>query len=909
MLDIQTVHGISEKVEACEQLHRGQDTWVVSDLKSKFEIQKKLLMKDPLLEEMTVLRASELWQKWYQQHRPDVRWVTRDFLVTYMQEYLLGYQQAWARAPGAARSLVEYLNYLLPIINSSNGSELMSEWFKSHSKSYVRWGHWYEMCREVWGKLNGKNWALVEWAPLLLLNDLDNVPVWNRNLTFDLGPQLTPVEAELIQQIAQVQNINVTVFEPYPDWARNHSLTLWPYRLIKQRGFTLDELSATMDFDHLKILKSSLQLRKFSTQLSEVKDAIAQTRIWLESGVDPENISILAPNIEDYWPSLQVHGRAENIPLNKSVVARSHSFVGVSKWLSEIRLRTARINGGSLNSSDLEYHWFSDLSSNGWKYDKFKKLFANILDSSDLQRAEKVFEDFKAGRIQTRVFTRDQFIGAVISFYPGEHDVLPLEAVLQKFFTDVPVTTKMDVGQWLHFLEKLCAKVEIKVKKSTGAGVHCENLTSAEYLSSDYVYIMGAIESNLTGSSGSKLMPNEVMSLSQELGFNLQLPESSASEYDLEWILHHPSKTKILSTAVTRFDGTVEAPSKLWIMLALFSGKEEGEFDVPGETFLDHLQSDFDVSKSDVAYDQGIKPRTHLNVKPEQVRLSVSQLEGYLKCPFIFTARKLFGLNQYPSLDLDIDHMTRGQIMHRIFELLLEEPLKLSRDNNELESLVIRVLKENDMTDESTIRRYLKPYVDLSKRFLSFEAEWRSQFPETETVAREVCLKGFWDMATGTLNPEKGDFPFIGFVDRVDQNSEGHLSVVDYKSSASSTRNHGSWLNNDQLQMALYSKALEAGLAPDLKGEVVSANYFISRTMQRDKGFVVNDVGHGLTPDPNRSLGITSEGKQKLYRDSMETVQSVVEKIKEGQYAPEPQDKLTCYSCDWRNICRAKHLM
>src|SRR5690606_38518098 len=56
--------------------------------------------------------------------------------------------------------------------------------------------------------------------------------------------------------------------------------------------------------------------------------------------------------------------------------------------------------------------------------------------------------------------------------------------------------------------------------------------------------------------------------------------------------------------------------------------------------------------------------------------LSVSQIENYLKCPFKFAAARLFCLSDLPSLDLDIDHLTRGQLMHALFESLTEEPMR-----------------------------------------------------------------------------------------------------------------------------------------------------------------------------------------------------------------------------------------
>jgi hypothetical protein len=63
MLHLHPVRSFSEKEELLRSFDPERQTWVVSDLRSKLDIQKYLLASRPILEEEAILRASELWRK------------------------------------------------------------------------------------------------------------------------------------------------------------------------------------------------------------------------------------------------------------------------------------------------------------------------------------------------------------------------------------------------------------------------------------------------------------------------------------------------------------------------------------------------------------------------------------------------------------------------------------------------------------------------------------------------------------------------------------------------------------------------------------------------------------------------------------------------------------------------------
>ncbi|MEZ4873800.1 MAG: PD-(D/E)XK nuclease family protein, partial [Bdellovibrionales bacterium] len=363
----------------------------------------------------------------------------------------------------------------------------------------------------------------------------------------------------------------------------------------------------------------------------------------------------------------------------------------------------------------------------------------------------------------------------------------------------------------------------------------------------------------------------------------------------------------ILSTALSRFSGGVEAPSKLWIMAAQALGVDSEKMSTPDPTHLNHRQLQFQSEFVD--YDLGKTPRPNISVKPEATRLSVSQIEGFLSCPFIFMARKLFRLAQLPEMELDVDHMTRGKVMHALFEKLTAEPFNSALPDEELRQIVSKCIEDEKINDDFTQQRVVTIYMRLAKRFLEFEKGWREQFPRTKTVGREARISAFWSLETGELVKEGGDFPFLGFVDRIDSDQEGHLLLIDYKSSSSQEKNYGSWLKYDQLQMAVYAYAVDSGLCEEVSGEVVGANYFVAKTFSRNKGFLVKSKAESLAPRPGRGTAITEDEKFSLYSDVKAVVQNSATAIAKGELQVNPKELSQCLKCDWKQICRAPHLI
>jgi ATP-dependent helicase/DNAse subunit B len=204
-------------------------------------------------------------------------------------------------------------------------------------------------------------------------------------------------------------------------------------------------------------------------------------------------------------------------------------------------------------------------------------------------------------------------------------------------------------------------------------------------------------------------------------------------------------------------------------------------------------------------------------------------------------------------------------------------------------------------------------HVELGRRFLEVERDWRAKHPETRTVGVEVSVQGWLDLETGELARERsaGALAFSGTIDRVDFDSHGFAAVLDYKSSASpdSVSNFDSWIKKDRLQLLLYAQALERGLTTLAPRPVASAAFYVGRSLNRDTGFKLVDVDQGLYEFADRKKNqATSQQKAEMFEALAHRTREAMSGVLAGRFQPIPKETKTCDRCEWSDACRAPHL-
>ncbi|MEO1190704.1 MAG: double-strand break repair protein AddB [Pseudomonadota bacterium] len=193
-------------------------------------------------------------------------------------------------------------------------------------------------------------------------------------------------------------------------------------------------------------------------------------------------------------------------------------------------------------------------------------------------------------------------------------------------------------------------------------------------------------------------------------------------------------------------------------------------------------------------------PRPPVAARPR--RLSVTQIETWLRNPYGLYARAVLGLEKLPDLAEDPGPALRGQLIHAALEAFVKAyPETLPTDaEDRLADLTQSVLQEAGLP-KSQILLWQPRLQRLLDWYLEIEAQRRAAIGE---VRAEVS--GRLELAA-----PGGPFLLTAQADRLELRRDGGLTLVDYKTGALPTQ-----------------KAIDAGLAPQLplEGAIAAAGGF-----------------------------------------------------------------------------------
>lgn len=898
-------------------------TWVVSDLRNKFEIQQFILQKQDSFEDLSVLRASELWRFLLKRAHPEIKLVSRDFVRVWVREQLRKEEK-----PQSSRTdqvVLDMMDLMSGVFCHPDGGSMMRRWFQENPESLQRWGGWFLLAEEYFSRLLSAKRISLSWISALL-QGVDGAKDWSafwlRPLIFDLGSQLSQAEAEIIRDLSR--SADVLVLAPSKENQIGYEYLLKPYSDLEAQSQTQASKPSEDDRQNHqgKFPLGQIQVHRLSGVLAESKMACQIIRGWIDAQIPAEQIAVIAPDMEMYWPLLQPLLNAEGISVNKEKALRLQNLPSVSQWIAELRLRSRDVR-----FADLEKASFSlGQKSPALRFEEFEALFSELIDEQDLHRHQNIQKAFQSSLSASDEISLDQFLGYAVRFWNKDEEFLPLEITLRELLTSSDFFETLKVSSWIQFLEQIIAQKEIRISKATLAGIHLTNLSSADSLKITHRYFLGLSESQLRTKTQRLLSPLEISSISQQLGFQLEHPEISSMEFDLQWLGKNHQTCSIYSFPQTGFSGAAEAPSSFWVQRAgIFSPEKAIAISTPDQTRWDdmirHGPQEILVQEYQWATDQaeladrqlkadlGEQPTSALQLNKE-IPLSASSLESFRECPFIFASQKLFRLMDLPILDLDVDRRTRGLLAHGVLEKLGMEPRRFDWSSEDLRQMIDSMRDSLGLgrMDDFIWRSLREKQVTVALRFLSFEKEWKHRFPETQILAVEKSFEFRWNMSGAGAEAGPGS-KIRGKIDRIDQDQSGRMVVVDYKVSPGDFKSFASWIDKNQIQLALYMIALEEGLVADIPaGEVVGALYYILKTMNRDHGLKSEDGAGTLFELDRKKNRISAEGKTKLLKEIRELIGQVIDQIQNGIIEPDPLNPDTCQSCHWRNLCRAPHL-
>lgn len=906
-----------------DKAHPETHTWVVSDLKTKSTLQSRMLSRFQMIEDDSILRVSELWRLLFFRHYPSWRVISGDLTKALFQTWSEDSDFEWARSPGANAEIFHLVQFLAPVFESQIPEENLVEWFRQNPMSYLNWGEWYLVARDYWSRLKEKRWIPGACMGAALLSVEAEELKWNRPLSFDVGAELVPFEVELIKKLSL--KVETSVLQPdFQDESIAYSYGLFGFSPVKKA-------SREMGVSNQQVRLH--QVKRFATSLSETKDCVHQVRKWIEEEqIPPDKIVIVAPDPKPFERVLEFYMDVEGIPFTCDATSALTDLPTFCDWLASLSI--------SFNpqKESIEQIVFRSSKKPFIDVETFRSLYTNIYSDVDLTRNEVVFQNIKnLLSTPTERVSRDEFLLSAIRLIPEEAPLEKFESFLKNFLMDIPTDLELPLSSWVSYLKARALKSEARISRSD-AGVRLIKVDSFDDVDVDRAYLLDLTERSLKSQRIERIEPSDIRRLSSDLGWPVHVEDPLINEWKIKWSMQGLPAV-VLAVSSTDWFGDTQSPSLLWLDNAIQSGRAVEEINKPRPTVWDARQrqtreqsfrnydSDFfEKQKYRLDVDRGVVDLSAFTFNP--VHLSASGVEDYRRCPFVYAAKRVFGLSDYVEIDLDIDPMTRGSLLHRAFELLLEDGvLKEKHTVAELETLLDTCAQDVKMKTKDSVfwPSQRAVYIRLLQKFLDFESLWRKHRPETKTVGRELAVDGYFNPKNKTFEKEFADgyVPFKGRIDRADQGTKGEVFLLDYKSSStgivklqktvklqkSKSSSSWSWLEKNKLQLILYALAVEAGLSDLGPTDVLGVAYFDFKKMERKLGFKCTEQETSLfLADDDEITDLTLEQKHEIFSQVAEIYKDVLLSIRAGQFAPKPLKPEECSKCEWRTLCRASHL-
>ena len=676
MLQFIEVLNTKSKKKVLEGFKPDEGLWVTSDIKSELFITKQLKQHNSQVSKKCVKRASRFWSLLLSFVRPEICILScEDLLCIYEEWAESSRKKSWEKGKETGYLICQCISALSHLLQHPMKESLVRQW--SGGNKDLSWAKWYYLADEFWEYLQKNGIIEPSWVAGYLLDKVPYGQIPYKEIVFDLGFDVNKIEAELIRQISK--KIETRVLIPWSVRPRDHTHTFDIYGLFDQKK----DSQSVKEPTHSR--KNVITVKKFATALAEVKDIVSCVAAALKADIPANQISVLAPHIEDYWVCLKSYLVREKIPVNKAYMVSLYTFPVVQLWLAKIQTHLSIINYENMEAVYSRQSFQRDCS----------QLRADFYHVKQINEWPSGLYADQLLRDKNELTTAKEFIVWIKKLLPDVKSSIvekSLHACFKRFsfFTrsQKPDKTewKLKWQSWLHLLEVFVKQEEVREKEEDVQGINCLSFNALGWVESDFIYVAGLSEQNLKKEKHNVISYLEAESITENLGFFINSEPFDKQERIISHFVHQEHKELVLSFSSTDFLGAPLNPSHFWLEKAMECNKDVHCFDTPGQTVWDQQQRKSSVKdilshteiqssrrrlmEESIKEDHGyIKPFYQNAVKS----LSPSEIDNYVNCPFIFAAKKVFHLWDGPETGIDIPPPARRGIMvHKLFEILQE---------------------------------------------------------------------------------------------------------------------------------------------------------------------------------------------------------------------------------------------
>ena len=169
-------------------------------------------------------------------------------------------------------------------------------------------------------------------------------------------------------------------------------------------------------------------------------------------------------------------------------------------------------------------------------------------------------------------------------------------------------------------------------------------------------------------------------------------------------------------------------------------------------------------------------PRPPLHARPR--KLSVTQIESWMRDPYAIYARHILGLRPLDPLEADPAAADRGNIIHEILDRFIRSvPGDLPAD---AEQKLAEIGQDafQSIAGHPVVKAFWWPrFLRVAEWFIGVERQRRHMLRASSTEVRGAL----------TLSAPAGDFTLTAVADRIDRLADGGYSILDYKTGSPPT--------------------------------------------------------------------------------------------------------------------------
>lgn len=263
-----------------------------------------------------------------------------------------------------------------------------------------------------------------------------------------------------------------------------------------------------------------------------------------------------------------------------------------------------------------------------------------------------------------------------------------------------------------------------------------------------------------------------------------------------------------------------------------------------------------------------------------------TKLDTFNTCPFKFYLKYILDYESFVLDYVDEYHKDRGNLYHNILNILYKEMDVFNTETEVLSKKISELVEIHTSEGDADLEIEIQKKI-YKKILLDFVTADKT---EHEKIKSDFKPKYF----EREFSKNFVDFNVRGKIDRIDEDSEGNLIVIDYKSKSTPTGNQVR--NLYDLQLPIYSYILDT--------DRVKAAYYASiQEASLTKGFYQKD----FAPDRTKNK-FTEEELQNFYEEVKVLIFNIHSDIRNGKFLVRPKTKDSCKNCEYKDICRIEEL-